>query len=125
MGASIDWSTATVTAEKNGLRLVVELVDEPDTFWKNEFTALREKMVLSAWAPDTPYAKRITVHGIRPGMEGDVRQELDAMVEQANADAVRARSEWDEKKRKEATDAGTLEKAAQKMTERFRAGPKK
>jgi hypothetical protein len=127
VGVSIDWSTATVTAEKHGLRhglrLEVELVGDPDTFWKNEFSALKESRGLSDWAPDVPYHTTLTVHGITPGIEEDVRRELDAMVEQANVEAARGRREWDEKKQKEASDTDTLEQAAQDMTERFRAGP--
>ncbi len=122
MDISIDWSTATVTRDKERLTLEIELTDEPDTFWKDEFTRLRDDQPLARdFMPSTPYSTKMNVHGIG-GAEAveDVRRQLDELVAQANVEAVRARREWETKETHEAERTEALDRKAEEITKGFR-----
>jgi hypothetical protein len=128
MGIEIDWSTATVSPEAETLQLVVELTEEPDTFWTNEFTRIRgqpRELVPAFHVSSMPssWSKEITVYGLEPGSEDEVRRALDGMIEETNHAAAEARRAWDVKEQKDSRDAELREQAAAEMTERFRSPP--
>ena len=129
MAIRIDWSTAMVSPERNTLQLEVELTEEPDTFWANEFTRIRDEPRALELPPfymaSTPshWSRKLVLYGLEPGSEDEVRKVLDAMVEEANEAAEEARRAWTEKKAKDAEDAERQEQAAKEMTERFRSPP--
>jgi hypothetical protein len=129
MGAlSINWSTAAVSEEASGPLLTVELSEAPDIFWCNEFVALtegRSQKTGEGWfvaAPPMVERRRFGVAGITPDAEHELRDELNAIIEAANAAAVRARGETDERNAAEEAATRDRDRAAREMTERFRSG---
>ncbi len=126
MATQIDWSTATVTPEGEALQLNVDLTDEPDTFWTQEFVRIRDQprdispaFVVSS--VPSRWSRTLGLYGLEPGSEEEVRKALDAMVEEANQATAEARRAWDHKQQEEARGAELRQQAAAEMTERFRS----
>jgi hypothetical protein len=125
----IDWSTAEVavtgTDRGESLQLTVQLAPEPDTFWNNEFSRLRERRVVPVprtdWWVDAPSFGKLTIGGVKPGSEAEIREVLDEMVAEANPAAEQARREWEEKRKANEKASSQRSKAAREMTERFRS----
>ena len=106
----IDWASAEVADGK----LTVAIAGEPSKEWAERIGAIVDRLQPSGspWAVEAT-KKAITVKGIEPGSESEVRHLLEGAVLQANADFA---PEEDE----EADDAGGSDEDAA-MTEAFQA----
>ena len=82
---SLDWSNAEVS---DG-RLTVPLTGDPETAWTEEFAWVAERLSSSGsatWGEVKAAKKKVTVAGVQPGSEADVRHFLESVVQQVNAD---------------------------------------
>src|SRR3954452_14081897 len=75
----IDWSSAEV---RDGT-LTVELTEKPEKAWLERLDAVVERLGHGGVRLDEQH---ISVKGVQPGGEGDVRHVLEAAVLQVNAD---------------------------------------
>jgi hypothetical protein len=75
----IDWSSAEV---RDGT-LTVELTEKPQKDWLERLDAVVERLGHDGVKFDE---QRISVQGVQPGGEGDVRHLLESAVLQVNAD---------------------------------------
>jgi hypothetical protein len=97
--ATIDWASAEVSVQSGSLTLEVLLDSRPDRFWVNAFNEIRERQQIEMiegvgkgwWWPDSPSGGRLTVRGIQPGRELEVRERLEEIVREANRAAIVAR----------------------------------
>jgi hypothetical protein len=101
----IDWSSAEV---RDG-RLTVELTEKPSKEWRERLAEVVERLGHGGVALDK---QRLSVEGVEPGGEADVRHLLESAVLQVNADLAP-----DEP----ADDGDERSDADREMTEAFRA----
>jgi hypothetical protein len=126
---SIDWATATVTditVTGQSLQLEVELEPEPSDFWTSAFNEVRPHRPLALrhhWWVNSPSHQSLTVGGVEPGSEAEVRKGLEELVGIANRQAPRDRKAHEDKQRVLQEEARARKSAAGEMTERFRSGP--
>ncbi|HEY5197791.1 MAG TPA: hypothetical protein VIJ51_12280 [Solirubrobacteraceae bacterium] len=80
----LDWSTAEVRDRQ----LKVDLTGDPSKTWKTQFEAVLRRLhqTGSAWGRVHPTKRRVTVAGVVPGHEAELRHLLEAAVLQTNAD---------------------------------------
>lgn len=81
--AEIDWESAEV----QGGKLRVELAGEPTAAWAKDVEETVERLDRSTgrWDAIKVSSKQITVGGVSPGAEADLRHLLEGAVQQANA----------------------------------------
>ena len=120
------WSRATVTADATELKLRVPLLGKPDGHWLAAFESLRVSRHLEArgdgWiVEDFGDENVVTLAGLVPGEEAEVRNALDEMIGLANARTAQIHAAEDEERRREAEELLRVEKQAGEMTARFRA----
>jgi hypothetical protein len=125
----IDWSTATVTditVTGQTLQLEVELKREPSHFWTSAFNEVRPHRPLKVrhdWWVNSPSHRSLTIGGVEPGSEAEVRKGLDELVGIANRQAPHDRKAYEDKQRVLQEEARARKSAAGEMTQRFRTGP--
>jgi len=125
---AVDWSTADVIGDRGTLTFSVQLNEEPDSYWRNEFEPVRQRVqqqvgtVPDLWFDAAPaIGTQLSGGGFRPDNVPLVRQTLDDMVELVNTQAANALADAEEKQREEEARAGELRQEAKKATELFRA----
>jgi hypothetical protein len=122
---SVDWRTAQVTPAGDTLGLAVDLDAEPDDFWCDAFDKQRGRANSNTlrqhdWRYSSVSGRRVTVLAVRPDLWGELRDELNTLVVQANADAdqLRQHAEQDMAGREAAAERRARE--AEEMTRRLR-----
>lgn len=121
----IDWSTATVKVNGQTLQLEVDLEPEPSHFWTAAFNELRSRRTRELkhdWLVNAPSHRHLTVGGVKPGSEEEVREGLEEMVGIANRQAP---LDWEahlDQQEVLQEEARARESDAGEMTERFRTG---
>ena len=81
----LDWSAAEVADR----RLTVPLTEEAEEAWTAEFAWVAERLSggnSATWGKVKASKKKVTVEGVEPGSEGDLRHFLESVVQQVNAD---------------------------------------
>ena len=123
---ALDWSTAEVEVQDGTHVLTVRLAGEASGHWMNAFTEIELAMRRQRdWVVNAPTSAtfgelKLTVHGVRPGLEDAVRAALDQMVTDANVAANKTRKDADAKRASDLAEAEQRENEARGMTERFR-----
>lgn len=124
----IDWSTAEVTSQHGSLQLDVQLVPEPDSYWKNAFSRIAERRHEEVrddphgWFTNMPSSDWLNVQRVAVGQEDETRAALEEMIKAANDGAARDRVEEAKKRAGEERESKEREQAVRDMTDRFRSG---
>ena len=108
MGADLDWGNAEV----HDGELTVPLTEEAPKQWARRVQSVVDRLGQpgSGWSDVKATRKKVTVRGVTPGAEGDLRHLLESAVLQANADLEDPDADGD--------DASEADRA---MTDTFRA----
>jgi hypothetical protein len=111
---ALDWSTAEVS---NGT-LTVALTGDSTSSWTREFAWVADRLQRTgsaSWGEVKLTKKKVTVAGVTPGAEADLRHFLESVVQQVNAD----HREEDDEGRDGGGDDGSAG-PDQQMTDAFR-----
>jgi len=123
----INWTSATVIAENDRLRLRVQVVPDPDPHWRDAFDDIAQRVsseigrLPGGTRIDSLSSNMVTVRGFPPDTEDLVRTTLDDVVIAVNEEAEALKSEWDEDQAKKAAKEQALQQAADEATARFRS----
>lgn len=124
---AIDWSTAAVVSSGDGkLELTVQLIPEPDSFFNNAISVIGDRRRTEArgesWWISVPSFGQWMIGGIDPDApEGPLKEALDQIVSQANIAAARDQAEHERMEAADKAQAKSLDEAARRMTDQFRA----
>jgi hypothetical protein len=92
----LDWSSAEVT---DG-RLTVPLTGDADSAWTEEFAWVAERLSGGGsvtWGEVKAAKQKVTVAGVQPGAEAEVRHFLESILQQVNADQAKADEDGEER----------------------------
>jgi hypothetical protein len=128
---SIDWSSVDVSPPagmRRDYELRVALDGEADAFWVSAFREIcaRSSGVLDPshdwWIrpPEGNVGRWMTVGGIKPGFEDEVKARLQELVTEANARAPEDRRVAEEERQRQDREYETDRVVARQMADRFR-----